>query len=295
MPALAADRDHVAASAGQRSRAASSRVEDLATLVERHCARLVPSRTSPVSGASAPVSRLSKVVLPAPLGPMIPTRSPRIMRVEKLRTIGRLVIGLRNPFRHGDQPARHSACVAVQPVVLGASLVLLSLLPQRVQFGEPALVARASGGDAIAQPILLPRDLAAELVVLVSSSPGSRRARPRSAEALSEVRVMPRSSHTVVRDNLSRKRAIMADQHDAGARAGQLALQPFDAGEVEMVGRLVEQQDVGRRSQRPSQRGATCLAAGQRAGIFLAGKAELLQQIKGPVSIGAPASNPAST
>ena len=60
---------------------------------------------------------------------------------------------------------------------------------------------------------------------------------------------------------------IVADQHDPGARAGQLALQPFDAGEVEVVGRLVEQQDVGQRSQRPRQRGAACLSAGQRPEI----------------------------
>ena len=74
--------------------------------------------------------------------------------------------------------------------------------------------------------------------------------------------------------------------------AGQLALQPFDAGEVEVVGRLVEQQDVGQRSQHPGQRGAACLSAGQRPEIFLAGKAEFLEQIEGPVSIGSASVEP---
>ena len=78
----------------------------------------------------------------------------------------------------------------------------------------------------------------------------------------------------------------MADQHDAGAHAGQLALQPLDAGQVEVIGRLVEQQDVGRRSQRAGQRRAACFAAGQRRRIFLAGKAEFLEQIKRAVAIG---------
>ena len=60
---------------------------------------------------------------------------------------------------------------------------------------------------------------------------------------------MPRSSHTVARDRRFEQAAVMADQHDAGAHLGQLALQPLDAGQVEMIGRLVEQQDVGKRRQ----------------------------------------------
>ena len=52
-------------------------------------ARLVPSRTSPVSGDNSPISMLSRVVFPAPFGPTMPTRSPRMIRVEKSRTIGR--------------------------------------------------------------------------------------------------------------------------------------------------------------------------------------------------------------
>jgi hypothetical protein len=36
----------------------------------------------------------------------------------------------------------------------------------------------------------------------------------------------------------------VADQHDAGSHRSQLAFQPLDAGQVQMVGRLVEQQNV---------------------------------------------------
>jgi hypothetical protein len=39
----------------------------------------------------------------------------------------------------------------------------------------------------------------------------------------------------------------VADQYDAGTHPGQLALQPLEAGKVEVIGRLVEQQDVGGR------------------------------------------------
>jgi len=75
----------------------------------------------------------------------------------------------------------------------------------------------------------------------------------------------------------------MADQHDAGPYPGQLPLQPLDAGQVEMIGRLVEQQDVGCRSQRTGQRRAASLAAGQRGGVFGARKAEFLEEIQRPV------------
>jgi hypothetical protein len=44
----------------------------------------------------------------------------------------------------------------------------------------------------------------------------------------------PRSSQTVELETFSRKRAAL----------DQLAFQPFDGRQVEMVGRLVEQQDI---------------------------------------------------
>jgi hypothetical protein len=43
-----------------------------------------------------------------------------------------------------------------------------------------------------------------------------------------------------------------------------------------MIGRLVEQQDVGRGSERAGQRCAARLAAEQGGGVFVAGKAEFL-------------------
>ena len=52
-----------------------------------------------------------------------------------------------------------------------------------------------------------------------------------------------------------------------------------------MVGRLVEQQDVGRRCQHARQRGAARFAAGEIGGIFLAGEAELIQQIAGGMGV----------
>ncbi len=73
--------------------------------------------------------------------------------------------------------------------------------------------------------------------------------------------------------------SVVTDQHDARAHPGQLAFQPLDAGKVEMVGGLVEQQDVGLGRQRTSQRDTSRLATGQCGRLLPAGQAELLQQI----------------
>jgi hypothetical protein len=76
----------------------------------------------------------------------------------------------------------------------------------------------------------------------------------------------------------------MANHNDAGPQSGQFPLQPFDAGQVQVIGRLVEQQDVGRRSQSAGERRAACFATGQRHRIFVAGKTEFLEQIQRAVS-----------
>jgi len=68
----------------------------------------------------------------------------------------------------------------------------------------------------------------------------------------------------------------VADQDKGRARSEQRALQPFDRGQIEVVGRLIEQEDVelGREGAR---QGATAyLATRKIAGVFSAGEAERL-------------------
>lgn len=57
----------------------------------------------------------------------------------------------------------------------------------------------------------------------------------------------------------------MGDEEQRDAGLDQHVLQPFDGGDVEMVGRLVEQQHLRRDSQRLGQRQAFLLAAGKAA------------------------------
>ena len=59
----------------------------------------------------------------------------------------------------------------------------------------------------------------------------------------------------------------MRDDHRAARALGDEALEPLEAVEVEVVGRLVEEQDVEAREQDRRQRGAGGLAAGERDGL----------------------------
>ena len=59
----------------------------------------------------------------------------------------------------------------------------------------------------------------------------------------------------------------MRDDHGAAGALGDEALQPCQAVEVEVVGRLVEQQHVEAGQQNRGQRRARSLAAGKRHGL----------------------------
>ena len=123
--------------------------------------------------------------------------------------------------------------------------------------------------------MLLVGDLALELVLLEfllleqGVAPGLELAEP-LAERAGDSAVDPHGGAREVRQEAP----VMADQDERGARRFQLRLEPFDRRQVEMVGRLVEQQDVGIGRQRADDRRAACLAAGQRFRIFLAGEPE---------------------
>ena len=68
-------------------------------------------------------------------------------------------------------------------------------------------------------------------------------------------------------------------------KSAELRFEPFDCGEIEVVGRLVEQQDVGFADQHVGQRRAPRFAAGDGGRIFFAGQAEVVQQRARPVAV----------
>ena len=85
-------------------------------------------------------------------------------------------------------------------------------------------------------------------------------------------RELARLQRQNVPDRVVEQVAVVADD-DHGLRiAGEVVLQPQRAFEVEIVGRLVEQQQIGLGKQRRGQRDAHAPAAGEfRAGALLVG------------------------
>ena len=79
--------------------------------------------------------------------------------------------------------------------------------------------------------------------------------------------------------------AVMADQHDAGAQRLQLGFEPLDGGEVEVVGRLIEQQQVGGGSQGAGKGGTALLPAREVRRVLVPAEAELVEQGGGTVVV----------
>ena len=106
-------------------------------------------------------------------------------------------------------------------------------------------VAFAPPGDAVAQPVFLRDDLAVELVLIAFFfrehlvAPFLERGKT-ALNAADLSAIEPRCAAREV----GKEAAVVADQHQRAATRSEFALEPFDGGEVEMVGRLVQQQDV---------------------------------------------------
>ena len=67
--------------------------------------------------------------------------------------------------------------------------------------------------------------------------------------------------------------AVVGDDQDGARIIVQMVFQPGHRFGVEMVGRLVEQQQLGLFEQQPAQRDAAALAAGELADVGLVGRA----------------------
>ncbi len=96
---------------------------------------------------------------------------------------------------------------------------------------------------------------------------------------------MPRSSQTVAWERVLQETPVVADQHHGRARGLEHRLQALDTDHVEMVGGLVEQENVGFGRQHAGERGAAGLAAREMRRVLVAGEAEAFQQIARAVRI----------
>lgn len=114
-----------------------------------------------------------------------------------------------------------------------------------LKLADAAHVALAPCGHAIAHPVFFTLDGLAELVLfqfflfqhLVAPFLEMGKA------AIETARLAAIEPHRGGRD-LFEKTPVVRDQHQRTARLLQLTFQPFDGGQVQMVGRLIQHQNI---------------------------------------------------
>ena len=70
----------------------------------------------------------------------------------------------------------------------------------------------------------------------------------------------------------------MRDEDDRSGERGERLFEPFDRRDVEMVGRLVEEQQVGLENERPRERHALAQPAGQLLDECVRGKLQPVER-----------------
>ena len=223
----------------------------------------------PRSASSSPTSVLSSVVLPAPLRPSTSIRSPRpTSNVTSSNTVLRPNALARSSTSSATRPARggsgsrtrtlRSARAAVTRLAvqlldavverLGGARPLLGLAAHRV--GERAAAGRSRWSGA-------PR---AWCGARASAWRGDEVLRVRAA-VLDELALVD-VQHA--RDRLVEQLEVVADHEQRAAVRPQELHEPLLGVDVEVVGRLVEQQQVAAREQDARELDPPALAAGER-------------------------------
>jgi hypothetical protein len=142
--------------------------------------------------------------------------------------------------------------------------------------GEACLRLRVPRRRAHPHPLELPLERAAAggTLLLLDAEAGLLLLEPRGVVALE------RDSPAAVEledpaCDVVEEVAVVGDRHDGALVALEMTLEPSDRLGVEVVRRLVEKQEVGRREQEPTERHAPPLAAGERRDVAVAvGQAE---------------------
>ena len=220
----------------------------------------------PLSGVSSPVIIRNSVVLPAPLAPITPTIPARGRSNESDSISSRSPKPLRRSVavEHLVAEARARRDVDLDLVELDVAL----LGDQLLVAGEAGLGLRASALRVRAHPLELGGDraLAALLRALFLGQARLLLLEPARVvalvgDALAAVELEDPAGDVV------EEVAVVGDGDDRALVLGQVLLEPRDRLGVEVVGGLVQQQQVGRAQQQPAERHAPALAAGERAHV----------------------------
>ena len=232
---------------------------------ERWASRTVaPRSTAPGVGASSPASSRTSVVLPEPLTPTSATRSPgpeapghvaQHRAGRRRRRDTSTASSTLSPSRARGEAQQLGAVARLAarrrsarwPPRCGTSASTCAPAARGAATRAPC--AAAAGGGPRARP------------------PGGRARRARARRPRSRPRTGAPSpsatSHVAVQTASRNQRSWVTTSIDAAARR-EVAREPVDALDVEVVGRLVEQQQLGAVEQQPRERDPPPLAARQR-------------------------------
>ena len=151
------------------------------------------------------------------------------------------------------------------------------LRPHVVQLGEPALVAAATGGDPALEPVQFDGELGVELVggarlLGIDALGPCLEAAKADFGPPDLAAIEPQAAF----GQPGQEGAVVTDDDEGALETFEPILEPADRSQIEMVGRLVEQQHVRRLRQRPDDRRPPPLAAagGRRRAVEV--DAELL-------------------
>ena len=286
MAFLAVDDDGLAAPVGQEMRQRLLRIDGRALLVEGRDLQIdaEPHRARirrKFAGQHLQERRLAGAVRPDHADPVAALDAGR-----KILHHGQLAEALGDRLRLDHQLAGFGGVAGRHGRDALRAAMAAELLAHRLQLAEPPHVALAPGGHAVAQPMFLAHDLAAELVLLALLF-----FEDRVAPFLEMRKTLVQTPRLAAVEPDRRpadpfeEAAVVRDDDKSGRRPAELVFQPFDHRQIEMVGGLVEQQDVRFGRHDTGERCPARLAAGQFVRLFVAGQAEMVEQIGRAVRI----------
>src|SRR4051812_20480641 len=243
-----------------------------------------PAQRSPSVGSMSPVRSRASTVFPAPLGPTIPTRSPRMIVSETSMRTGSKSTPRSSITRSPPRAPARSASAIWRRSNTGRSTLSMRSIRQLGVAGalDVALVDDAvrpvleapdrlleAGDLLLLGDVLLP---AADQLDLVGDGVGGVVARPHADAPVLELGDL--------RDGLVEQVPVVGDDEHGALEVAYELLDDPAALDVEVRLRLVEQQDVGPEDEARGERDELALAAAQRGHRALevaVGEAELAQ------------------
>ena len=227
-----------------------------------------PSRTTPEFGARRAGQKVDERRLSRAVGPDDPDSVAAHDPHRKVAHDFAIAIRFADLLRVDHQRARRLGVLRHHGGDADRPQGFAALASEIRELADTPHVALAARSDAVAHPMLFVDDLAVELVALelllleLHVAPGLERAKT-LIEAAGAAAIEPDRGAGQV----GKQPFVVADQRERRTAIREVRLQPFDRDQIEMIGRLVEQQDLGLRAQDPDQRRAARFAAGETAGI----------------------------